>query len=974
MVGTLLTGVLCITTHRAGQREPSHRVVAGTAEEEDAAVSTIAPLVERELELSELGEITAELVTGHASFVMIHGPAGIGKTSLLRAVSRSAEAAGVCVLHARGAELESQFSFGLMQQLFDQMLMKTGEKERRALLSESASSAFAVLGESNVGEFAAMHSMYWLTANFSQDRPVMLIIDDLHWSDSGSLRFLSYLQPRLEGLPLAVVTATRFHEPQSDQRLLSLLNLDPACKPMTPAPLTQDGMAELLGQSLDAKPDAAFVAACEWATGGNPLLTRLLAGALASQGWAPTSVNVERIGQLNVEALGRTVANRLARLPADWVTLAHAVALLGDDVPLANAATFCGLEIDRAADTATQLARVQILEAIPRGDLSRLSFVHPMIRTAVYEHLGTSERLAGHARAVRLLDAVGEEPERIASHLLRLPPARDAHVVALLRRAADAALVRGSPDTAIVYLERCIAEPPPAGERLRLLTTLGETAYNVDNTRAARYLEQALAEAVDPAARLDLAQMLGEAVRLSLHPDTAATIWKDALAEIPDESEEWEEPRRRLQTGLASLGTLDPHRPDLQESLANLRKLPFHDSLAGRSQEGVLSLFDCFAGDSYAVDRAHLAVSDDLLILRAANDTPLVLAWMTLIIAEDPRLDDVVERAVTQAHKRGSINALTHTLTVRALSRLWRGDLEDAATDAVEAVRVSDLSGGNSTRFFIGPWFAEILMEQGRMTEAEETLGWVSAPDPLPRRGPFYSFMDAKSKLLRLQGRPEEALTFALDGERRFTPSLGDNPAFLPWRSEAALSCHALGRPDEGRRYAREEIPPARRWGAPRGLGRALRVAGMLHEGAEGLAFLREAVDVLKPSIARLEYAKALVEYGAALRRAGKRAAAKEFLAEGLDLSFRCGAHPLEKQAETELRAAGARPRRTAITGVEALTPSELRVAALACEGLTNREIAQRLFVMIKTVEVHLGSSYRKLNISRREQLARYLP
>jgi DNA-binding CsgD family transcriptional regulator len=169
---------------------------------------------------------------------------------------------------------------------------------------------------------------------------------------------------------------------------------------------------------------------------------------------------------------------------------------------------------------------------------------------------------------------------------------------------------------------------------------------------------------------------------------------------------------------------------------------------------------------------------------------------------------------------------------------------------------------------------------------------------------------------------------------------------------------------------AREELELARTWGAPRALSAALRTSGLAEGGSNGLASLEEAVEVVADSPARLEHAKARTEFGAALHRSNRRTEAREHLRRGLELATLCNAAPLATRAETELRATGARPRRIALRGVESLTPSERRVAEMAAQGPTNREIAQALFVTPRTVEVHLTSTFRKLEITSRSQLA----
>jgi DNA-binding CsgD family transcriptional regulator len=180
--------------------------------------------------------------------------------------------------------------------------------------------------------------------------------------------------------------------------------------------------------------------------------------------------------------------------------------------------------------------------------------------------------------------------------------------------------------------------------------------------------------------------------------------------------------------------------------------------------------------------------------------------------------------------------------------------------------------------------------------------------------------------------------------------------------------------PEQARAHAEQMLREARRWGTPRAIGMALRAAGLAEGGTRGLELLAEAVVALEPSPARLEYAKALTDLGAALRRANRRGAARDPLRQALDVADACGAKPLAERARQELRAAGGRPRRPRVSGAESLTASERRIARMAADGLSNPEIAQALFITKKTVEAHLSSVYRKLDIGSRTQLAATLP
>ena len=234
-------------------------------------------------------------------------------------------------------------------------------------------------------------------------------------------------------------------------------------------------------------------------------------------------------------------------------------------------------------------------------------------------------------------------------------------------------------------------------------------------------------------------------------------------------------------------------------------------------------------------------------------------------------------------------------------------------------------------------------------------------------------FLLARARLLRAEGDSAGALAIVLEAARAFAATGRVNPALAAWRSEAALAHLELGDRDAALAIADEEVRLARVWGAPRTLGRALRVAGQAEGGERGLARMHESLAVLARSPARLERAKTLVQLGAAVRRGGSRAEARGLLRRGLDLADACGAGPVAERARTELRVAGARPRRARVSGPQALTPSELRVATMAAAGMTNRAIAQALFVTAKTVEVHLSGAYRKLEIRSRMQLPKAL-
>jgi len=225
----------------------------------------------------------------------------------------------------------------------------------------------------------------------------------------------------------------------------------------------------------------------------------------------------------------------------------------------------------------------------------------------------------------------------------------------------------------------------------------------------------------------------------------------------------------------------------------------------------------------------------------------------------------------------------------------------------------------------------------------------------------------ARGRMQLARGDPEAALEHLREVGRRLEIVGEANPALVDWRSQAAIALARLGRREQALALARADLTLARRFGAPRAVGLTLRACGVIEHSEPRL---RQAVATLSGSRARLELARALTDLGVQLRRDRRILEAREPLRRALDLAESCGAQPLAEFAGTELRIAGARPRRARLTGRGALTANEARVAELAAGGRSNAEIAQALFVSRKTVEKHLGAAYRKLGIGSRGELA----
>jgi DNA-binding CsgD family transcriptional regulator/tetratricopeptide (TPR) repeat protein len=507
-------------------------------------------------------------------------------------------------------------------------------------------------------------------------------------------------------------------------------------------------------------------------------------------------------------------------------------------------------------------------------------------------------------------------------------------------------------------------------ERADLLRELGSAEALVSGNAAVEHLREAHALTVDPVRRAETALVLGRELFL-LRSEESDAVFTEALDQLAGAEAELE---LLLEAGLITnaMHVRQLHRAALAR-LERIRRRPGDGTVGEKILLSLLAYHDARAGApaAVAVPLARRALAGGALVRAEMSSAAFVPPCLVLAMAD---LDDalaIYDDALTEAHRRGSIITFATTKTFRAQAYVLRGDLAEAEAEAREAFAAAEAWGATTTRasVYLAAILAEALMEQGKLDEAGAALERPGLGESLPKDARLLFLPNIRARLRMLNRDLAGGLEDMLDAGGHSDALGGRNPAFMAWRSQAALALLQLGDQDEARRLAAEELELARTWGAPRALGAALRAAGLAEGGARGLGLLEEAVEVLTNSPAKLEHAKARTELGAALRRANRRSEAREQLRRAAELATICGARPLAARANTELRATGARPRRIALSGVESLTPSERRVAQMAAEGPTNREIAQALFVTPKTVEIHLSSVYRKLGISSRSQL-----
>jgi DNA-binding CsgD family transcriptional regulator len=939
-----------------------------------------AGLLDREGVLARLDGLLAAARAGRGGVLAVTGPAGIGKTVLVTEARERAGRAGMRVLAGRGGELEGGFSFGVVRQLFEPLLAGAGPAEREVLVAGAARRGLIALGDEAgtalpVAEserlFTVVHGLYWLVVNATKAGPVLVAVDDLHWADQASLRFLLYLADRLAGLPVALLLSWRAAEPGAGADRLARLEQAAAGGAVSLAPLSQEAVRSLLAGEFGAVPAGRFAAACGSVTGGNPFLLRELAASLRADGFGPGEEAAGQVAGLGPRSVARAVALRVARLGPAAGEVARAVAILGDGAQLRHAAALAGVGLADAAAAADELAGIGVFEP---G--TPLRFVHPIVRTAVHDDIPEAGRGLAHAEAARLLAADGADLDAVCAHLLVCEPAGSLEVVGRLRAAAARALGRGGAESAVSYLRRALAETADVGLRAGLLAELGWAEKVVGDPAAAGHLRESLRLASDPGTRAGIAPGLAELLLLAGQWDAGTAVVRSALADITGGDMQLGGPARaavtRLRAWWAGLAAYDPHLvAEFDHSLGELRAAARGPDATSRMLAGLLAGVLAWRGERGAGVLALLdhALDQGRLIERVDSD-PLMAAqalFAPVFLDELDRAAALADQLLALSRSRGSVLGLVIAASVRAAVQARRGELVGAETEVRAVIEIAVEHGMTfavpSALYFA----ADALIERPELADVAALAGTIALAPDFARTASGAILREVKGRLALAQADfgTARAELQAAAGTYQALHLLNLGTC---WRSALALAVAAAD-PGQARQLADSELTDARRAGLPPQAGIALRTRGMLEGGERGLRDLREAAEVLAACGMRLEHARALVELGAALRRAGQRTAARAPLRTGLDLAHRCGAVRLAQRARAELLTAGAKPRRAVLTGLEALTASERRVAELAAAGMSNPEIAQALFVTLSTVEGHLRHAYRKLSISSRAQL-----
>ena len=645
------------------------------------------------------------------------------------------------------------------------------------------------------------------------------------------------------------------------------------------------------------------------------------------------------------------VMPRLRHVSSSAVTVARAVAILGSGAQLRHVAALAGLDAQETANGADELVGAELMVA---G--RPLSFTHSLVPEVITQRMPAAEVHRLHLSAARLLAVDGSDPERVAAHLLATEPLGDDWVVGRLREAAQSAAAKGAPQVAGAYLRRALEEPPEARARPEVLLEYGAAQSIVSVPQGLDALREALATAEDPQLRGRIALEMAKALQVATDYHQAFEVVRAAIDRLDGDPQL----RLELEAELVGIARRDPELRPM--AVARARQLHQTEAVDGRAGARLLSDLALETLQQEGAASAAVDLATRALAVRPIGAGLVLMATMVLRSTDD--LDATLmasDNGVADARARGSLLDFAACTANRAFVLHQLGSLRDAEADARRADELVDEVEAEIARRYSQAALVQVLVDRGDLVAADESLERSGVSMTL------VYLLHARGRLRLAQGRPADALDdLRACGERLARRGIR-HPGLVPWQADAALASHQLGDGGLAASLIAEADDLARWFDARRPLGLAMRARGLIEDRID---CLEDAVSVLESTPARLEHARAVIDLGAALRRANQRSSARERLRLGLDLAHRCGADTLVDHARQELACTGARPRRPRLTGIDALTASERRVAQMAAQGLSNRDVAQALFVSAKTVETHLGSAYRKLGITGRPELA----
>lgn len=898
-------------------------------------------LVERSAELATLGALFADGRCRAGHVVLVEGGSAIGKTALLQTFAQQVGEAGGVFLGASASSAELDLPLSVVSQLFRGLALPAAEIERaEKLLKDGALmvtargvgyDADAVIGMPS----PILDKLSEFVLGAADRAPLVIGVDDIHHADVASLQFLLYLARRMKPARVLMVL-TECLRTTSPHPLLhaDLLREHGSCH-LRLKPLSRQGVADVLVRQIDGPTATRLATECHLASGGNPALVHALIDDLRMPG-SPHD------GSLEFGAAFRQ-AVQICLYRSGSAKVARGIAVLAENATPALLGELVHLDADSVR------AAYHVLRAA--GLLEGERFRHDFVPAAVLGVMRPEERTALQVTAAELLLSHGTPANVVAERLMAVDHAGTPWSVKVLQDAAEQALAAGRASKAIGFLRLALQDCTDEDQRRAMYLDLARATWQVDPAIAAGHLP-------------DLLRGLRERRLPAWGADTlvAWLLWlgrvDDALAAMAETARPHAEPgppRRLLRYTYPGLlphpGVLEPAVAGTSPHLP-IEHLPIETLLAtalgGGTHEETRTLAERILQES---PTAVMALA------------PLLAVTTLVYIDELYRAThwcEVIDRSTAQWPPLGKAVFLAQ----RALVNLRRGVPIAAKEYAQEALTVLPPKGWGVLIGIPLSTLVLALIETGQYEDVEHHFD-TPVPDAMFQTPCVLPYLQARGRYYLAINRPQAALAdFQACGELMTKWGI-DLPGFVPWRTDLAQAHLAMGNRSDAARLAIEQllmVPPAQF----RTRGRTLRVAAAAAEGAQRAESLGAAVQLLEKSGDQLGLAEALADLSRFHRLAGQAHQARTMQRRARQLTADCG---VEKAQSAPQFADPSKHGASADDPLTELSEAERRVATLAANGYTNRQIADRLHLTMSTVEQHLTRVYRKLNIRSRTNL-----
>jgi DNA-binding CsgD family transcriptional regulator len=925
-----------------------------------------ALLFERSLFLQEFESIFSRSVPSHNGCLSIEGGWGTGKTTLLNEACLIADRSSCLVLRARGGDLEQHAAFGALLKIIEVIASLRNPDKVVSEKVEAVCSLIDRNGERNFGQLGA--AFYALLIAVRRLGPVLLAIDDADLVDDATLMTLQYVFHRVDDQQIWLLVTSPPRLPGVGPRAVDHLLVNRQVRHFVLKALSLESVRAVLAGHFDQAPEQEFVTAVFEATNGRPEFVVELAKACVHEQLTPNAKTAGALSRLPVPRISQRVLVRLERLNVAVTELLQSCAIHGNSTNLGLACHLGKIDPLAAEVAADVSAQAELL----KGGRP-LTFIAPIVRWALVQDIPPARRSQLHTRCVEYLSENGADESLVVEHLLASEPTGNVELAHRLARAGRTLLERTDYRLASQCLRRSLNEGLASSQEATIWLDLARCETQLGLRTSVSSFQRALALGASSNTDVfEVAIQLMRAVRSwpELREEAVTSLQK--LTAYHDDVD----PTLQLEfeMGLTLLANHPGQRSDGVSKIQKLLKRSNGNSEVSNVARAFLGIHrfesDPMMSAKTIAEMLGSVIDPGRLVYGDLSGEMIQTRACRILLGADEfdTVDRILEIGRMRALSVGDLPGEDDVLRLVVLSKLWQGALGESE-EALQ--RHHELGTTFSSRPVVG--LVDLLMAQGRTQEAIYQLGSFDPEridEPLDRATAHVE----RGRLFSAGNQSDEALDeFERAGEIASRAGI-TNPVLVAWQPPAARVLASLGHWDEAHQLAEDHLVAARAFGARRTLGTALRAIGAASRDLdERTAWLTESVSVLEGSPARLDTAEAMVDLGSALVDRQDTEAARDILHKGATLASLCGAQHLVEVAGSQLRAAGARPRRLGSTGVDSLTPAELRAVHMAAANATNRAIADELFVNVKTIEGHLSRAYRKLGVTSRFELAEAL-